>query len=291
MIKKSVITIGTFDGVHKGHRLLIGKTLAAAKKYNLKSTIIVLEKPFRSVQGLLTTYKEKIEEIKLFGADEIFVIKVPSEILFCGPDEFFDQFLYETINTGKIVCGSDFTLGKNREGSIEWLKEKAKKNNITIYIVEPLKYASKQISSSYIRTLVEKGDIKSAAKLLGRNYSFTGIPFKEKGLAKKLGFPTVNLHVSVDKLLPRGVYISVTTQNNIIYPSVTNIGVRPTFNRGNKIIPETHILDFKKTWKKLQTKVTLLKKIRDEKKFANAEVLKIQITKDVSAALRFFNYT
>jgi riboflavin kinase/FMN adenylyltransferase len=124
--------------------------------------------------------------------------------------------------------------------------------------------------------------VKNVAILLGRNYSYTGIPCKEKGEGKKLGFPTVNLRVNSDKLLPKGVYISLISQGERIYPSLTNIGIRSTFDRRNKIVPETHILDFKGEWKKLQTKVMFLKKMRNEKKFISAEALKVQISKDVS---------
>jgi riboflavin kinase/FMN adenylyltransferase len=290
MTRKSAVTIGTFDGMHKGHRLLISKTLSSAKKNKLRSVIIVLEKPVKKVRGLLTTYEEKIEEIKLLGVDKIFVIGVPSEILFCGPEEFFDEFLHKMFNVSEIVCGIDFAFGKDRKGNIEWLKKKAKEKNIKMDIVKPLKNTSKKISSSYIRTLIEKGDVKTAASLLGRNYSFIGVPFKEKGEGKKLRFPTVNLRLNSDKLLPRGVYISLISQGERIYPSLTNIGIRSTFDRGNKIVPETYILDFKGEWKKLQTKVMLLKKMRNEEKFASAAALKVQISKDVSAALRFFKY-
>ncbi|BAG13722.1 hypothetical protein AGMMS5026_08910 [Endomicrobiia bacterium] len=286
MTKKSVVAIGTFDGMHKGHRLLIDKILSSARKNNLRSVIIVLEKPVKKVRGLLTTYEEKIEKIKFSGADEIFVIGVPSEILSCCPEEFFDEFLHKMLNVSEIMCGIDFAFGKDGKGNIEWLKKKAKEKNIKINIVKPLK----NISSSYIRILIEKDDVKNAASLLGRNYSFTGIPFKEKGEGKKLGFPTVNLHVNSDKLLPKGVYISLISQGERIYPSLTNIGIRSTFDRGNKIVPETYILDFKGEWKKLQTKVMFLKKIRNEKKFASVDALKIQISKDLLAALRFFNY-
>jgi riboflavin kinase/FMN adenylyltransferase len=288
MTKKSVVAIGTFDGMHKGHRLLIDKTISSAKKNNLRSVIIVLEKPVKKVSGLLTTYEEKIEEIKLLGANEIFAIGVPSEILSCGPEEFVDELLHKTLNVSEIVCGNDFAFGKDRKGSIGWLKKKSKEKNIKMNIIEPLKNTSKKISSSYIRTLIEKGDVKNVASLLGRNYSFMGIPFKEKGEGRKLGFPTVNLRVNSDKLLPKGVYISLISQAERMYPSLTNIGIRSTFDRGGEIVPETHILNFKGEWKKLQTKVILFKKIRNEKKFASAEVLKVQISKDVSAALQFF---
>jgi riboflavin kinase/FMN adenylyltransferase len=237
---------------------------------------------------VLTTYEEKIEEIKSFGADEILIIKVPSEVLRCSHDKFFDDFLCGNLKVSKIICGADFAFGKNRKGDIEWLKKKAKAKNVEVEVVNPLKNNSKKISSSYIRDLIEKGDLKKSSQLLGRKYSFTGMPFKEKGIGRKLGFPTINLKVGAEKLLPRGVYISLISQGTKIYPSVTNIGTRVTFNRGNKVIPETHILNFKGKWKTARTKVVLVKKMRNEKKFKNAEALKIRISKDVLKASRFF---
>lgn len=288
MNRKSVIAIGTFDGVHEGHRFIINKTLSIAKKNNLKSVIVTIEKPVKKVIGLLTTCEEKVEEIKFFGVDEIFIVRVTSEILSYGPDKFFDDFLVKTLKISEIVCGSDFAFGKNRKGDVEWLKKKTEENNIRINIVESLKYNSRQISSSYIRLLVKKGDIKNLKKLLGRNYSFNGIPFRDKGIGKKLGFPTVNLCVNNDKLLPKGVYISLVSQDNVQYRAITNIGMCPTFNLEGEIIPEAHIFCFKGTWKKLKTKITLLEKIRGEKKFLSVEALKTQISKDVSVALQFF---
>lgn len=291
MNKKSIVTIGTFDGVHKGHRLLIDKTVSlAGKSSKLKSIVISLEKPVKKVKGLLTTCDEKLEEIKALGVDEIILINVPSEILTYTADKFFDEFLLNELNISEIVCGFDFAFGKDRKGDTDWLKKKAKNNNVKVSIVKYLKNSSKQISSSYIRTLLEKGDLKNAAKLLGRPYSFLGIPFKDKGFGKKLGFPTVNLKVNSDKLIPKGVYISIITQKDKIYPSVTSIGSRLTFNRGGKIVPETHILNFDGIWRKTLTKVILLKKIRDEKKFKNVQALKVQISKDIAKSSKFFKF-
>ncbi|MDR1474485.1 MAG: bifunctional riboflavin kinase/FAD synthetase [Endomicrobium sp.] len=291
MKKKSVITIGTFDGVHKGHRFLIEKTLCIAKKNNLKSVVIVLEKPVKKVNGILTSCQEKLEEISTFGVDEVILINVPSKILNYTPDKFFDEFLVDELNVSEIVCGLDFAFGKDRKGDILWLKKKTKDNNVKINVVKYLRSSSKQISSSYIRTLIEKGDVKNAAKIFGRHYSFLGIAFKDRGFGEKLGFPTINLKVSNDKLLPKGVYISLTGQKDILYPSITNIGSRITFNIGENIVPETHILNFNGTWENVLTKVTLLKKIRDEKKFKDIQDLKKQIAKDIAKALKFFKFS
>lgn len=284
----SSITIGAFDGVHKGHGLLIKRTLAAAAKGGMKSIVIALERPVKNVSGVLSLTDEKTEEIARFGIDEILFIPVPSDILLSGPDGFLKDFLIGALNARHIVCGEDFAFGKNRKGNVGWLKKQEKKYGFKLDIVKPVKAASKPVSSSYIRELLHKGDLKSANKLLGREYSFSGMPFREKGIGKKIGYPTVNIKTDKEKILPGGVYISLISDGTRIYPSVTSIGRRATFNRGEKTVPETHIFDFCGNWKKKRTKVTLIKKLREEKKFQNADELKAQISKDVKKARNFF---
>jgi riboflavin kinase/FMN adenylyltransferase len=288
MKKQSVITIGAFDGLHLGHKLLIETVLQSAKKDGLKSVIVVLEKPFRLVKGLLSLYGEKIEKLKRCGVDAIAILRVPSKILSMTPDEFFDEFLIKQLKIKELVCGRDFAFGKNREGGICWLKEKTKKACVKLKVVNPLKIDGDTVSSSRIREALLKADVETAGKLLGRPYSFSGMPFRERGLGTKLGFPTVNLKVLKDKILPLGVFASVILKGREIYPAVTSIGTRPTFKIGNNVVPETHILKFKGRWGKSKTKVRLLKKIRAEKKFASAKELKEQIAKDVKKAEKFF---
>ena len=306
--EKSVVTIGTFDGVHKGHGFLIKKTVQAAKKSGAKSVVVALEKPVKNVKGLLTVFEEKIRHISSFGPDEIVALSVPSEILSWPPEKFFDDFLIKNLKAREIVCGHDFAFGKNRKGGIRWLKNKAKKSGVKASVIKALKAASKEVSSSQIRDLLEKGDIAKANKLLGRAYSFSGFPFREAGIGKKLGFPTVNLEVEkgtlsrtsslgtlslgalspCGKMLPKGVFASLISDGKKTYPSVASIGNRPTFSRGKKIIPEVHILDFKGKWGNKKTEVALLKKIRDEKKFRNSQELRKNIEKDVCKAKKYF---
>lgn len=288
--KKSALTIGTFDGLHKGHNLLIMKTLQIAKKNDLRSIVVALEKPVKNVSGLLSSASEKIELMKNMGVDEIVVLPVPSDILSLSPDEFYERILIDELNACHIVCGSDFCFGKNRTGNSKWLLQKAKHTKVSVDIVKPLKISSKTVSSSSIRTFLHKNDLKNANKFLGREYSFSGMPFREKGLGTKIGFPTVNLKIDKDKILPKGVYVSIISKSGSkAYPSVTSIGNRPTLNRGENIVPETHILNFNGKWSEKNTKVTLLKKIRNEKKFKNVEQLKKEIAKDIVAAKKYFD--
>ncbi|MDR0401462.1 MAG: riboflavin biosynthesis protein RibF [Endomicrobium sp.] len=286
--KKSVVAIGTFDGVHKGHELVINKTLFIADNKNMKSTIVMIEKPIKKVSGVLMTYEEKIEKIKSYGVDEIFMVIVPSVVLSYDSDKFFDDFLIKIIRASEIVCGFDFAFGKGRCGDIKWLDKK--RNDIKINTIKPLKHKSVVISSSYIRLLIKNGDMRSVKEMLGRNYSFNGVPFKDKGIGKKLGFPTVNLFVNCEKLLPRGVYISYISKcdNKIQYNAITNIGLRSTFGIDKKPVSETYILGFSGVWSDTNTKVTLLKKIRDEKKFLNVDMLIKQILNDALVASKFF---
>jgi riboflavin kinase/FMN adenylyltransferase len=289
--KKSCVTIGTFDGVHKGHAALIDKTAENARLSGCTSIAVVLEKPVRSVNGIISTYEEKIELIKRRGIDEIFVIEVPSAVLSLNAGDFFDSFLIGVLNAGEIVCGKDFAFGKDRKGDVVWLKNKAKTNGVKITVAKPFKIASRIVSSSRIRDLIKKGDVKNANLLLGRNYSFCGAPFCDRGEGTKLGFPTVNLKVDSAKLLPCGVYVSVISRGKNLFPALTSIGTRPTFNAGSKVVPETHILDFSGKWGKTKSCVSLLKKIRDEKKFDSVESLKEEIKKDVKKAADFFGLT
>ncbi|MDR2191936.1 MAG: bifunctional riboflavin kinase/FAD synthetase [Endomicrobium sp.] len=283
-----VITIGSFDGLHVGHLLLIKTVLQRAKARGLKSAAIVLEKPVRAVKGLLSLYDEKIEKLERCGLDIIAAIGVPSEILSVSPDEFFDEFLVKQLKIKELVCGCDFAFGKNRQGDIAWLKKKTKNAGIKLTIVKPLKISGTKVSSSKIRALLTAGGLEKANKLLGRPYSFNGTPFRDRGIGEKIGFPTVNLKVSKDKILPLGVFASVISKGQKIYPAITNIGTRPTFKAGNAIVPETHILNFKGKWGKSKTKVRLLKKIRAEKKFQSVEELKKQISKDIKKAKKIF---
>ncbi|MDR1952045.1 MAG: bifunctional riboflavin kinase/FAD synthetase [Elusimicrobiota bacterium] len=287
--KHSIITIGTFDGVHKGHQKLIKETVEKAKKKSLESIVIVIEKPVKNVSFLLTSTDEKINFIQDLHPDKIILIPNSSEILKETPLDFLNNFITGELNAKEIVCGPDFAFGKNRKGNVLWLKENAKKLGIEISVIKPLKYLSKKISSSHIRHLLENNNVDKANKILGRNFYFYGFPFREKGLGKKIGFPTINLKMDKSQVLPTGVFISIAAKKNKLYPSITNIGNRPTIKNIKTIIPEIHILNFNGKWGNKETKVYLIKRLRDEKKFSNIEELKKQIVKDKNAAERYFN--
>lgn len=287
-IKNSIITIGTFDGVHKGHQFLIGRAVEIAKEKKLKCILIALQRPMRNVPGLLSTKEEKLENLFLLGVDEIILIEPGSEIFKNSCKEFYNNYLKKQLHMAHLVCGKNFAFGKNREGNIKWLKKITKDDGISLTIVKPVRRCFFKISSSKIRKYIQCGKIEKANKMLGKNYGFYGMPFKERGIGTKLGFPTVNIKIPKEKLLPKGVYVSVISQGINLFGAITSIGNRPTFNEKTGVVSETHILNFKSKWKKEKTQISLLKKIRNEKKFASTKELVKQIAKDVKIAKRYF---
>jgi riboflavin kinase/FMN adenylyltransferase len=287
-MKKTILTVGTFDGVHIGHKFLIKKLLFFSKKKKLKSLVVMIEKPIKKVNGILTTIKEKYDEIKSLGVDDIFVIHSKSLILSYTHNEFFN-FLCKNFFVEEILCGLDFSFGKNKCGNVEWLKHKTNNKNIKLNVIKYLKKKTKKISSSFIRTLIKKGDLDSVSDFLGKKYFFTGIPYNSFEVYKKLIFPTVNFTTDKNKLLPKGVFLTILLQNERKYKSITYIGTCPTFANKNNIVKKTHIFNFNVFLKKNDTKVIFLKKIRNDEKFNTTKELNNQISKDVYFALDFFN--
>ena len=283
--KYTSVTIGTFDGVHKGHAALIKRL----KALNLKTVAVVLEKPLKNVSGLITTHGEKIGILSLTGIDEIFVIPPGSEIFNMTAENFLKDFLINRLKAKHIVVGHDFVFGKNKTGTYGWLRRLAPKLNLRVDLVRAVKCGKTTISSSNIRHALKSADIESAAKMLGRNYSFSGVSVKGRGAGREIGFPTINIKTDESKILPQGVFVAAVKINNVLYPAVLNIGRRPTFNAGSEIVPEAHILGaFRKLKRPVKAEVTLLKKIRAEKKFSSVSFLVKAIKKDISKANRHF---
>ena len=189
---------------------------------------------------------------------------------------------------GHLVVGHDFAFGRGRQGDTKWLKKETVSSGTEITVVEPLRSAGRVISSSLIRTYLKEGRLDRANELLGRFYHFDGIPEKGRGLGTKLGFPTVNLSVIQEKILPPGVHTAIIGAGNRTWPAVIYIGIRPTFFSEGKTVPELNILCFSGKWTTGRTNVRLCGNIRKEKSFASVIDLKKQIANDISVAKKYF---
>jgi len=296
-VKDSVVTIGTFDGVHIGHKIIIEKLKEQAKKLNCESVVITFSPHPRVIVNndakilLLTTLEEKKELIEKLGVDKLYIINFTKDFA----KKTYQEFLAETIiknNKAKhIIIGYDHKFGKDRAGDKTNLMELTKENNIDITIVNPQEIDGLVISSTKIRNALLDGNLDLANKMLGRNYKVNGKVVEGSKRGRTLGFPTANIEQhDKNKLLPQnGVYLVKVFLEDEKYSGVLNIGLRPTFNNRIEPIAEVHLLDFNKNIYGKEISVEFIKRLRDEKKFDSKEELIKQIKNDIKIVREILN--
>ena len=289
-IKQSVITIGTFDGVHKGHQVILNKVVEVAKQNNLKSIVLTFENPVKEVSGLITTTQEKVNLLASFCVDEILLLPVTKKMLSTTAEDFFETVLVKQLKAKHIVVGYDCTFGKDRKGNVAWLKKNVKKYDIKLTVIKPVKIKNKIVSSSEIRNFIIKNNIEKANKMLNRIFSFTGEHISGNRIGRTLGFPTINIRVDKEKLLPKGVFACmVSDRKRNMYCGVLNIGIRPTVDlKEHKLSVEIHLLNFSGVWKEKYPNVYINNFIRKEQKFKTVELLKKSIQKDIEITKKQF---
>lgn len=284
----TVLTIGTFDGLHLGHQALISQLNEAAQKRQAQSAVIAFHPrpktvlaPHRHPNDYLTTSEERIVLFEKLGLNVLIVI--PFSLEFAQTTAYdFMKLLTDHINLIELWSGHDFALGKNREGNIEKLAELGRIFNYTVHEFEPVLVNGQIISSTQIRQLLLAGDIRQAAQLLGRYPSINGKVVKGVQRGRSLGFPTANLATSPERLLPtNGVYATFIQARgeNSRYPSVSNVGVRPSFE-GDERTVETYIFDFNENIYGQQMTLEFVEHLRPEKKFNGIDDLMAQIKHD-----------
>ena len=283
-----IATVGTFDGLHLGHKKILNILKSRAVKTNGKSTVLTFWPHPRFVLGkingleLLNTIDEKI---KLFTENNIDILinyKFTKEFASLSSYEFVSKILVNKLKIKGLILGYDHHFGKNREGRFEKLKECADKFGFFIEQVDALSLNGENISSTKIRNYIKTGNIEKANIFLGYNYFLQGKTIKGNKLGRKLGFPTANISVPDYKLLPEaGVYAVNVDVFGKTFQGITNIGFRPTVSDKKIKTIETHIFNFDKDIYNKTIKIEFIKKIRDEKKFDNISDLKEQIKSDV----------
>ncbi len=286
-LKKSVVTIGTFDGVHIGHQEIIKKLSDHCKKNDKESVIltffphprIVLQKG--SGIKLLNTIDEKIALLEKAGLHHLIIEPFTKEFSRLTALEFARDVLLKHINTKKLIIGHDHRFGRNREGNFKQLQEYGSTYNFDVEEIPAQDIKDITVSSTKIRKALEDGEIEKANTYLGYHYMLTGKVVTGKALGRQYNYPTINIEIAEDyKLVPKaGVYIVETTINNKHFFGIMNIGKRPTLNGRKKTI-EVHLLDFNENLYGEKIQVGLLKRLRDEQKFASLEHLFAQIKKD-----------
>ena len=283
----TALVIGKFDGLHKGHRALL-KMLSEAKEYEGLQTAIFtfVRSPKEALEKTKQQYILTADEKRLFmennGIDILVECPLEQEILSIEPEAFIEDILVKRLGVKRIFCGEDCGFGYKRRGNADLLKSLENKFGYKTTVIKKLQYDGRDISSTYIREEIEKGNIETVNELLGYPYTAIGVVAKGQQLGRTLGFPTFNIIPAEDKLLlPNGVYYTNSIIDGVKHPSITNIGTRPTVNGDNSITIETNILDVSKDLYKKTVELEFFKFIRPEKKFSSIEELKATVKEDI----------
>jgi len=275
----TIITIGIFDGVHRGHKAILKKLIREAKRLNLKSAVVTFNPhPAKVVNPcaeipFLISLEHRLKLIKKIGVEHTFVEKFTRHYSRMSAEDFVKNILVDKLNIKALVAGENFLFGSGEKGDAELLKKLSALYGFKLFTVRPLKMEGDKISSSRIRKAIERGNLKLASKLMGRPVSILGTVVKGKSLGRKLGFPTANIDPHHEAIPPSGVYKVDVIIGRGKYKGLLNISK-------HKII-EVHILDFRRWIYGMDIEVIFKKKIRVEKRFKSLEALKRQISLDI----------
>ena len=294
--KPSVITVGTFDGIHIGHKEIINELCLISKKKKLKSIILSFSPHPKIVLKnssdimLINSMDEKVDILNKYNLDYFLIKEFTIEFSRLTALEFVRDILVNKLNVKHIIVGYDHHFGRNRDASIIQLKEFGELYNFEITEIKPKKVNNNSVSSTKIRNLLLDGNIELANKYLDSYFSLTGLVIKGMGRGKNLGFPTANIKINDEyKLIPRnGVYIVKSLIDSIIYFGMMNIGENPTFDDKNKSI-EIHFFELDYNIYDKKIKINILNRIRNEKKFKSPEFLMEQLKIDRDYSLKYID--
>ena len=290
----SVLTIGTFDGVHRGHRHIISRVVQEAAENGLQAGVVTFtstprevfrpDTPVAHLSGLV----ERIALLKEAGMDYVVPVTFDLELAGVSAREFAQQ-LVDVLSLRRLVVGPDFAMGRRREGTIPVLTEIGAELGFDVIPLEELRNESERIASSAIRRLIiEDGNVSAVADMLNRPYSISGTVMDGHKRGKDLGFPTANIGVPARRAVPAdGIYVTRAHLGERLLESVTNVGDNPTFNDAERMI-ETHILDFDEDIYGQTMSVEFLERLRGEETFTTIDALVEQMNKDVQQTRDFF---
>ncbi len=297
-VENTVITIGTFDGVHLGHKAIFEKMRADALEINGETVVITFFPHPRLVLGLdssglkfINTQERKINRLEEAGIDHLIIVRFTKQFAGMSSEEFIEKLVVKKIKPSKLIIGYDHHFGKNRSGSFDELKKMGEANGFTVESIEEQKTNDYTVSSTKIRKFLNSGKVSAANKLLGYEYSITGKVVMGNQIGRTIGFPTANISIADEyKLIAAvGVYACRVKWMRNTYKGMSNIGYRPTIDHGKlkgELTIEVNIFDFDQEIYDEQITICFVDRMRDEEKFDNIESLKNQLARDKKEALK-----
>ena len=287
-IKNPIVTVGTFDGVHFGHQKIIQRLQKIAKKNNGESVLLTFDPHPRKIllndQGLklIHTINEKINILENLGLDHLVIYPFTLEFSKFSAKRYIDELLIQKLGTHTLVIGYDHHFGNDREGNIDLLKKYEKSNPFYLEEIKAHEIEEIKISSTKVRSAIEKGNIHLVNDYCGHFYEFSGEVVRGNGIGKTIGTPTANIKLnSNEKIIPLdGVYAVICQIKDANYKGIMNIGFKPTVDEGQKRTVEIHLFDYEKEIYGQDLRTKVIERIRDEVKFNSLKELKSQILKD-----------
>lgn len=291
-----VVAVGVFDGIHRGHQLLLRSVVREARKKGIVSAVVTFDRhPSRILASekripSLVSLEQKLSLIEQLGIDVCYCISFNRFFSSLAPQVFIRDILLKKINMVSLVVGEDFVFGRHARGDMKLLEQLSRQFRFRLRVLKHLVIQKRIVSSTLIRDLLSRGNLRLAKIFLGRGISFVGDVIRGEGRGKQLGFPTANLKLHHDCLVPSGIYASYAMVRGCLYKSLTYIGTKPTFPGENiQRNIEVFLIGFNQNIYGKKIEVRLLKKIRDDQRFFSEKALICQIKKDLLSAKKVFS--
>ncbi len=289
-----VLALGNFDGLHRGHMKIIDRVRRRAGERGGTPAAMTFEPhPPRVLRPdkappLLMTRDQKIEALARSGMDGVAVIRFTRELSEMDPEAFVRTVLVEWLRVAEVWVGANFLFGHNRAGTFTVLRSLGARYGFRAEKIDPVRYKEFVVSSTRVRRLVGEGRVDEAGALLGHHYFIDGTVARGAGRGRALGFPTANIVTENELVPPSGVYATTATVEGIVHPSITNIGLRPTFGDVDRPVVETHIFDLDRDLYDRSVRLSFVQRLRDERAFPDVDALRSQIEADCLSARRLF---
>jgi riboflavin kinase/FMN adenylyltransferase len=290
-----VLALGNFDGLHRGHIKIIEKIRRVGAERASTPLVLTFDPhPPRIVRPdkaplLLMTLDQKLEALDKAGIHGVAVVRFTHEVSRWDPEVFVKSVLVDWLHVAEVWVGADFLFGRDRSGNFSLLRALGALHGFRAEKIDPVRYKDFVVSSTRIRRLVAEGRVDEAGALLGRHFFVDGTVVRGAGRGRSIGVPTANLKTTNELIPPNGVYATTVTADGVVYPSVTNIGLRPTFDDVQAPVIEAHVLGLNRDLYDQRLRLGFIQRLRDERRFPDVDALKAQIDADIRRAGRLFD--